>query len=94
MVKNEKLAHEYKVIQTKEMAIKDTMAGFYESRVALEATKVWFAKLINMENRYFGKTSEINKLRDELHTAEYQNLQKANEEHVGWFRYKNLIVSD
>jgi len=72
------------------MAVKDTLAAFYETRVALEDTKAWFKRLINMENRYFDSTSNYNSLRDEVHKAEYHHLQQTATNHIGKFTFKVL----
>ena len=64
---NIELAKRYKILQAQQIATKDALAGFYESRVALEDTKVWFNRIINMENRYFDKTTEYYILRDKAH---------------------------
>ena len=86
VVKNGELAHQYKVLQAKEMAVKDTLTAFHETRVSLEDTKAWFKSLINMENRYFDATSNFNSLRDQVHKAEYQHLKKTATNHIGKFR--------
>ena len=65
------------------MAVKDTLAAFYETRVSLEDTKAWFKSLINMENRYFDSTSKYYSLRDQVHKAEYQSLKKTATDHIG-----------
>ena len=80
---NAQLAHEYKVLQTREMAVKNTLAGFFETRVALQDTKAWFDRLLVMEQRYFEKTAETNHIREKLHLAEFSDFKKDAEQHIG-----------
>jgi len=79
---NAQLAHEYKVLQTREMAVKNALAGFFETRVALQDTKAWFDRLMVMEQRYFEKTSNTNQIREKLHLAEFSDFKKDAERHI------------
>jgi hypothetical protein len=64
------------------LATKDTLAGYYETRVSLEDTKAWTNRIITMENKYYDKTTQYYILRDEAHKAEYNTLQKEATDHI------------
>jgi chromosome segregation ATPase len=79
---NIELAKRYKVLQAQKLATKDTLAGYYETRVSLEDTKAWTNRIITMENKYYDKTTQYYILRDEAHKAEYNTLQKEATDHI------------
>jgi hypothetical protein len=79
---NIELAKRYKVLQIKQIATKDILAGFYEARVSLEDTKVWFDRILTMEKKYYIATSKHYLLRDQTHKAEYNDLRKVAAGHV------------
>jgi len=79
---NIELSKRYKVLQAQQIKTKDILAGFYEARVGLEDTRMWFDRILAMEKKYFVATSKHYILRDEKHKAEYNDLRKAAAEHV------------
>ena len=74
---NAQLAHEYKVLQTREMAVKNALAGFFETRVALQDTKAWFDRLMVMEQRMELRGSAGELLRSAV-TPYIQNLSESH----------------
>ncbi|CAG5111197.1 Oidioi.mRNA.OKI2018_I69.chr2.g5527.t1.cds [Oikopleura dioica] len=82
VMSNAELAQSYKVIQAKEMAVKNSMSGFFELRNILDDSKMCVGQLITMENEFHSKTRRYHECRDAYHSCEYQVLEKSAKDHV------------
>ena len=82
VMSNAELAQSYKVIQAKEMAVKNSASGFFELRNILDDSKMWVTRLIAMENEFHDKTKRYHECRDAYHSCEYQVLEKNAKDHV------------
>jgi hypothetical protein len=63
VMSNAELAQSYKVIQAKEMAVKNSASGFFELRNILDDSKMWVTRLIAMENEFHDKTKRYHECR-------------------------------
>ena len=82
VMSNAELAQSYKVIQAKEMAVKNSMSGFFELRNILDDSKMCVGQLITIENDFHSKTRRYHECRDAYHSCEYQVLEKSAKDHV------------
>lgn len=82
VMNNAELAQSYKVLQAREMAVKEAMSGFYELRTLLEDTKVMLKKLIHMEEEFHNRTAQAHGIRDRVHIQEYGIITESANLHV------------